>query len=360
MRTGGTKLVERDLRARALSCKHLKPRLYRASGLCALISIVICSANPACAVAEAEVGRAVALLFAGIPAAAAGDVNADGLATAADVCGVLLDLRNPTQRGPFGVGTQRMIFTKESATMPGVLRALDTYIWYPADPVTASLDIYPRGRRDAPLPEDINNLPLVMFSHGSCGIPTQSFFLVTTLASYGFIVAAPPHPGNTTADCVLNPSPGQFADSAQNRPADIIFVIDRLLELNSDPASFFHNAIDAGRIGMTGHSFGGYTTLRVCAADSRVRAGVALAPAFFGIENEVASIDTGHYAFSDLCVPSDECGQPTTLTQEEAHWAALRYAVPFLLRYVAEDDRFGAFLEQPSTPPGIVLTAEIG
>src|SRR5262249_57638980 len=34
------------------------------------------------------------------------------------------------------------------------------------------------------------------------------------------------------------------------------------------------------RIGMTGHSFGGQTTLRVALVDRRIRAALALAPAF--------------------------------------------------------------------------------
>jgi predicted dienelactone hydrolase len=369
-----------------------------ALGGAALLGAMLCLPSPAAAAipTAAELARAVRLVFAGVPAAAAGDVNADGLATAADVCGALLGARNPTQLGPYGVGTRRMTFTKESVTQPGQLRVLDTYLWYPADPGTAALETYPRGKLNAPFADGATSLPLVMFSHGSCGIPTQSFFLTTTLASYGFIVAAPPHPGNTTADFTICSTQAQLVDSAANRPADISFVIDQLLELNTTPDSFFQGAIDPNRIGMTGHSFGGYTALRIAALDARVVASVPLAPALFDIEDEVRSIDipmmleggnidtvtpfaetsqlaydllgpprylvkildTGHYAFSDLCVPSDECGRPGTLTQEEAHWAALRYAVPFLLHYVASDSRFDAFLSPEAAPPGITLTAD--
>jgi predicted dienelactone hydrolase len=376
---------------------HLGKLLGRAHGVWLVPACMLCTGSPVMGLSAADVTRSVRLVFAGVPAAAAGDVNADGVATSADVCATLLGQRNPTQLGPYGVGTRRMTFTKESVTKPGQMRVLDTYFWYPADPVTASLDTHPRGVLNAPLPADTHSLPVIMFSHGSCGIPTQSFFWVTTLASYGFIVAAPPHPGNTTADCVINNTPGAFADSAQNRPADIIFVIDQLLILNDAEDSFFFGAIDPDRIGMSGHSFGGYTTLRVSAEDPRVTAGVALAPAIFGINDEIASIDipmmlqdgdidsltpieanaapafqllkaprylveilhTGHYAFSDLCVPSQECGQPDTLTQEQAHWAVLRYGVPFLLHYVAGNGQFDAFLAAAATPPGIILTADV-
>jgi len=57
-------------------------------------------------------------------------------------------------------------------------------------------------------------------------------------------------------------------------------------------------------------------------------------------------------------VTSPQCGTPETLTQTEAHWAVLRYAMPFLLQYVADDTRFARHLVPAGTPPGIVLTAD--
>ena len=240
-------------------------------------------------------------------------------------------------------------------------------------------------------------MPLVVFSHGSCGIPNQSQFLTAQLASHGFVVAAPPHPGNTTGEFTICSTPAQILDSYANRPADISFIIDTVLGLADDPASFFADLIDPARIGVMGHSFGGLTTLRVSALDSRVRAGLALAPALFpSMVEEVDSItipmmiqggtldsrtpftqtavpafdllepprylveirDTGHYAFSDICVTSPECGTPETLTQPEAHWSVLRYAVPFLYRHVAGSDRFPSHLTTGAAPPGIVFTAD--
>ena len=358
---------------------------------------MVSSANNGAAATSADIARTIAMVFAGDPGAAGGDVNADGLASAADVCGTVQGLRGPTQPGPFGVGVQQITFTKQSETHPDQARPLQTVIWYPttigAAPVSAKLG----GVVNAPLATGAMALPLLLFSHGSCGMPTQSLFLTPLLASYGLIVAAPPHPGNQLQDLLTCNTPAAQVDSFLNRVADVTFVLNSLLQLNDDSGSFFYHAIDATRIGMSGHSFGGQTTLRVCAADDRVIVGLALAPALAPIQAVVPTIDipmmvqdgsldtltphatnasatynllhpprtlleifnTGHFAFSDGCFPGfSDCG-PNTLTQDDAHLYVLRYAVPFVLHSLAGDDRFDAFLSGP-TPSGAMLMVDLG
>ena len=51
-------------------------------------------------------------------------------------------------------------------------------------------------------------------------------------------------------------------------------MIDRLLDGTTGDLP----RIDANRIGMSGHSFGGWTTLAVTASDRRIRAALPLAP----------------------------------------------------------------------------------
>jgi predicted dienelactone hydrolase len=241
------------------------------------------------------------------------------------------------------------------------------------------------------LADSVHHRPLVMFSHGSCGYQEQSVFFTSLLASYGFIVAAPPHPGNSTHEILTCGTPEAEADSLANRPADIMFVIDSLLALNADPTSFFFRAIDPDRIGMSGHSFGGLTTLLVSARDPRVVAGLAMAPVAQGFEDQVRSIhapmmiEVGtlddlhadgqltysllhaprylveidrmtHAAFADLCI---DC-TPASLTLDEAHPIILRYAIPFLLRWVAGDHQFDAFLDQQAAPPGVTYSTDTG
>ena len=292
-------------------------------------------------------------------------------------------LPDVTERGPHEISSVIVSFTKASETT-GAPRRLDTIIWYPAAP----------SRRASPggvvEPPDVlrGRWPLVVFSHGSCGFPGQSPFLTQGLASWGFIVAAPPHPGNTTADQCFDPA--AIVDSFENRVADVSFVIDQLLAAARDRGSPFFRRINRRRIGMTGHSFGGQTTLRVAAADARVRGAVALAPAAEGVTARIAvptmvlgaELDsltpfetdsragyalldgprflvelenTGHCAFASTCL-TPFCGtgcEPGTLAPEDANGLTLRYTVPFLLRYVAGKRRFGRALTPEAAPSGV-------
>ncbi len=321
---------------------------------------------------------------------AAGDTNADGRATAADLVAKVGGRRNPTEDGPFGSGWRRFEVLKASETNPQETRRLLASVWYPAAPGTFPSDNTPGGQALAPFAEDVAGaLPLLLFSHGSCGFDRQSIFLVRRLATWGFIVAAPPHPGNTTSEFLTCMTPAALADSFVNRPADIIAVLDRLLEENAKPDSFWFGRIDPARVGVLGHSFGGLTTLRVLSRDRRFVAGLALAPVVRIIQDEVRSIvqptmiQVGtldslladarlgysllsaprilveiermtHSPFSDFCL---EC-TAESLTAEEAHLYALRFAIPFLLQNVAGNREFASFLEARAVPPGVRYLAD--
>src|SRR5262249_41595209 len=142
-------------------------------------------------------------------------------------------------------------------------------------------------------------------------------------------------------------------DSAQERPQDIIFALDSMLAANADPSSPFYGGLDPTRIGMSGHSFGGFTVFFVVNQDSRFKVAIPMAPAtpetqatlhvpsllIPGTIDSVINLATartawanfatpkykveidhaGHYAFSTGCFPSPDCNPPTTLTQDEAH-----------------------------------------
>ena len=319
----------------------------------------------------------------------------------------------PWQPGPFGVGVQQVAFTKKSATVPTQDRVLLTDIWYPTAPDAGPLDGTLGGVVNAPLAPGAANMPLLLFSHGGCSLPTLSRFFTRALASYGFIVAAPLHAGDLMTDptCGINDS-----DGYANRPFDIGFVITALLQLNTDPTSFFSGAIDPHRIGMSGNSNGGNTTVLVSESDPRVIAGLVLTGALVGSAGAVARIHipmmtqvgvldsvcpvdrcerplylrlnppkylveilrTGHTAFTDdgcypnCCGPSSNCtacyparpipfcdaAGPDALTADAAHQFILRYAVPFLLHWVAGDNRFDAFLAPDAAPVGVIFSVD--
>jgi predicted dienelactone hydrolase len=106
------------------------------------------------------------------------------------------------------------------------------------------------------VPRVRGRFPLVLFSPGSNSDPWEYVYLAAHLASHGFLVASVEHHGEHLLDT-------SDPDARSNRPRDLSFVVDQLLDLNAEPDSFFASAIDADRIGAAGHSFGGYAALAV-------------------------------------------------------------------------------------------------
>jgi predicted dienelactone hydrolase len=293
-------------------------------------------------------------------------------------------------RGPFEAGVRTVHLVKQSVVDPMQQRVLDTVVWYPtaagAGPINGGMG----GVVDAPLDLSGGPYPVLLFSHGSCGYPLQSTFLLPVIASRGYVVIAPPHPGNTVYDFPNCGSPQVQVASAQERPQDVIFALDSLLAENATPSSPFFGALDPDRIGMSGHSFGGFTVYFVVAQDARFKVAIPMAPATPGMQASLdvpslfmlGGIDSvvnnpttrtaytnstspkykveidhaGHYAFSDLCFPSPDCNPPTTLSQDEAHRNVMRWVIPFLERHLKGDDTFAAFFEAP-TPPGVQFEA---
>jgi predicted dienelactone hydrolase len=296
--------------------------------------------------------------------------------------GICLDARDA---GPWRAGALRLVFTKPSVLNPSETRTLDTVVWYPTlgtgptDPATG-------GILDAPL-DAASPRPIVLFSHGLCGVPTQSRFLTVQLATYGYVVIAPSHPQSTAADCLAGTS--SLVASALERPAEVSSVLDQMLAANDTPASPFFGALDATRIAMSGHSFGAFTTFKVAAQDARIDVAIPLAgyppspPALgmpllgmIGLLDSVVSPTgfegawqaatgekvlvelehAGHYAFSDVCLPGFpvDCNYPTTLSQDEAHALVLRYVLPFLEQHLRGDASRAAFFVTPA-PPGVLV-----
>jgi dienelactone hydrolase len=120
--------------------------------------------------------------------------------------------------------------------------------------------------------------PLIVFAPGflQCGGVYRD--LLHAWASAGYVVAVVTFP---RTNCLM----GAAADEADlvNQPADVSYVISRLIALSARPSGALSGLIDRAKIAIAGHSDGGDTVAAAaadtCCADHRVAAAVVLAGA---------------------------------------------------------------------------------
>lgn len=221
-------------------------------------------------------------------------VMAIALATALAACGGDDAFRpsgpryeDPAALGPHPVGVTRVVLEDTSRG-----RTLTTEVWYPADEsardlppapaesylppeyafLTANATLPLAAVRDVPLAAD-GPYPMIAFSHGSGGIRFQNTFQMEHLASHGYVVVAPDHQGNTYFSGGVS-----IQQMRIERPLDIRFVLDRFSDFSADPASPFFGWVDTSLpFGVTGHSFGAYTSVEVANQDPRIAASLPMA-----------------------------------------------------------------------------------
>ena len=113
--------------------------------------------------------------------------------------------------------------------------------------------------REAPVRSGSRPFPLILFSHGNAAIRWQSFSLATHLASHGYVVAAPDHPGNTLFDQIdLDSTRAQLGAHVIDRPHDVSLVLQLIEAGELSPVDA---SADCEQVGLCGHSFGGFTSL---------------------------------------------------------------------------------------------------
>jgi dienelactone hydrolase len=137
-------------------------------------------------------------------------------------------------------------------------RELEVTIWYP------------RAAR---------RFPLVLFSHGLGGLPSDYADLLTRWAAAGFVVAAPAYP-RTSGDAV-----DRDPLDVLNQPADASYVIDRVLALDKRAGDPLRGRLATDRVAAAGHSAGGITTVGLFTRgrDDRLDAGIVLAGSSLGM-----------------------------------------------------------------------------
>jgi predicted dienelactone hydrolase len=117
--------------------------------------------------------------------------------------------------------------------------------------------------------------PVIIFSHGLGGSRAGYAYLGEYWASYGFIVVHVQHLGSDSA--ILFPAEKRneaMKDPANfiNRPKDSSFAIDQVTAMNAAPGPW-QGKFNLARIGVAGHSFGGYTTMAIAGATVTTSAG---------------------------------------------------------------------------------------
>jgi predicted dienelactone hydrolase len=156
--------------------------------------------------------------------------------------------------GPFAVGVRQVEYRE-----PKQHRMMWMAVFYPAAapapdvarlriPFVIDVNVY----SDAPIADDGKRHPLIMLSHGRGSDAWQYAWLAEQLAARGYIVAAPNHYHANTYDREI----AYLANKIWQRPIDISLDISFLL---NDP--FWRAHIDPARIGVAGHSQGGFTAL---------------------------------------------------------------------------------------------------
>lgn len=203
----------------------------------------------------------------------------------------LISQYDPFARGPFPAGVCT-IYANDDARN----RVFPWEIWYPSAAQHTGADLaadmqdhftdpfgVPRRQmavRDAAAQP--GTYPLVIYSHSSGGHRRSATFLCTHLASHGYVVAALDHSELVAPELARKEGESEEQKYLRtrawiaNRVPDITFILDHLLS-----GSKFHSEakIDSQRIGIAGHSFGGWTALATPESEQRIHTIVAHAPA---------------------------------------------------------------------------------
>ena len=202
-------------------------------------------------------------------------------------------LAPPDEPGPYAVGRTTLQLDDSSRSRP-----LVADVWYPADAAAAGEpSVYQfipgiefasdAALAEVPVAAD-GPYPLVIYSHGSGGLRYVASFFTELLASHGFVVASVDHVGNTAVELVAG---GDYDRDqvAYDRVLDVEFLISQMLDASAAGEGLLSGTVDPERIGISGHSFGGFTALAsvggytnelgTVPGDDRIDAVLAMAPA---------------------------------------------------------------------------------
>lgn len=212
--------------------------------------------------------------------------------------------------GTHATATARHSYTDASRPDPfsadGARRTVNVTFWYPQDGGGGTF-------------------PLVIFSHGGLATETSNESLCLELASHGYVVASIGHPhhalwtrdeqGHTTFAAKEYAQELQREDASRDkersyrdyqqwmelRTDDINFVIDTVLEKAANGAGGLYSLVDAGKIGVTGHSLGGSAALAIPRQRDDISAAAALESPFL---YDIVGVEHGEFVWRDAAYPA--------------------------------------------------------
>lgn len=206
----------------------------------------------------------------------------------------------PAPTGPHTVTTDRVFYTHET-TLPGMGtngndREIPITLWLPQN--------------------TSQEVPLILFSHGSFGIEASNPALFTDLASHGYAVASLGHPHHSftttlsdgsrvfvdlsffqdviNSEGAANPEQllQDFSEWNAVRVEDMNFALDSLL---TDPT--YQNVLDENQVFLSGHSLGGSAALQLGRERAHeIRGIIALESPYFG---DITGITGNEFTFTD-------------------------------------------------------------
>jgi dienelactone hydrolase len=216
----------------------------------------------------------------------------------------------PPMTGSHPVATAKYTYTDpnriEAFTNTGENREVNVQFWYPKD--------------------GGGPYPLIVFSHGAFGIKASNSSTFMDLASNGYVVCSIDHPYHSffTVDdrgqralvdraflqAVIDLNSGKYDEITgfklhkewmALRIADIQFVLDTIMAKvrvpGSDPV---YQLIDAGKIGLMGHSLGGESSAQVARERNDIGAVVNLDS---NLQGEYLDYVDGKYVMNDTVYP---------------------------------------------------------
>jgi len=198
------------------------------------------------------------------------DSNAVSYATPVDVWYPAL---RPTAKtrivATYNVGDWLPSLFKGLLTKDDASRALAARATYIEDAFSAASSVTKAGHTtNAPPTLASGKFPLVLFSHGFAGFRDQSSFLTTRLASWGFVVAAPDHPGRDLTEVVGTLAGASSPTSDGN--ADVKDLVATINLFASGKGGVAQKITDATHVLAFGHSAGGSAVERLASYESSI------------------------------------------------------------------------------------------